>query len=125
MPHPETIKDLGAAARSLISKGTEDVSPETVAALVEGSDEFLREVAEDNAPEQMHAFRKEFAELLKDAEIDRLIVLLDDLDRCLPDTALEPLEAIRLFLFVPRASFVIAADEGMIAYAVQIGRAHV
>src|SRR3546814_13241373 len=96
MPHPETIKDLGAAARSLISKGTEDVSPETVAALVEGSDEFLREVAEDNAPEQMHAFRKEFAELLKDAEIDRLIVLVDDLDRCLPDTAIETLEAIQI-----------------------------
>src|SRR3546814_18449522 len=61
MPHPETIKGLGAAARSLISKGTEDVSPETVAALVEGSDEFLRDVAEDNAPDQMHAFRTEFA----------------------------------------------------------------
>ncbi|PYE80582.1 Qat anti-phage system ATPase QatA [Pseudoroseicyclus aestuarii] len=119
MPHPETIKDLGAAARSLISKGTEDVSPETVAALVEGSDELLREVAANSAPEQMHAFRQEFAELLKDAEIDRLIVLVDDLDRCLPDTAIETLEAIRLFLFVPRAAFVIAADEGMIEYAVR------
>src|SRR3546814_18172371 len=67
----------------------------------------------------MHAFRKEFAELLKDAEIDRLIVLVDDLDRCLPDTAIETLEAIRLFLFVPRAALVIAADEGMIGYAVR------
>lgn len=119
MPHPETIKDLGAAARSLISRGMEDVSPETVAALAEGSDAFQREVAADNAPEQMHAFRQEFAELLKDAEIDRLIVLVDDLDRCLPDTAIETLEAIRLFLFVPRAAFVIAADEGMIEYAVR------
>src|SRR3546814_7680850 len=35
MPHPETIKDLGAAARTRISKGTEDVSPETDAAVVE------------------------------------------------------------------------------------------
>lgn len=119
VPHPETIRDLGAAARSLITKGTEDVSPETIAALVEGSDELLREVAEDSAPEQMHAFRKEFAELLADAEVDRLIVLVDDLDRCLPDTAIETLEAIRLFLFVPRAAFVIAADEGMIEYAVR------
>lgn len=119
VPHPETIRDLGAAARSLINKGTEDVSPETIAALVEGSDELLREVAEDSAPEQMHAFRKEFAELLADAEVDRLIVLVDDLDRCLPDTAIETLEAIRLFLFVPRAAFVIAADEGMIEYAVR------
>lgn len=119
VPHPETIRDLGAAARSLINKGTEDVSPETIAALVEGSDELLREVAEDSAPEQMHAFRKEFAELLADAEVDRLIVLVDDLDRCLPETAIETLEAIRLFLFVPRAAFVIAADEGMIEYAVR------
>lgn len=119
IPQSETIKDLGVAARSLISKGTQDVSPDAVAALVEGSEEFLREVAEDNAPVQMHAFREEFAELLEGAEIDRLIVLVDDLDRCLPDTAIETLEAIRLFLFVPRASFVIAADEGMIEYAVR------
>ena len=119
IPHPETIKSLGAAARSLIGKAAEDMSPEAVAALVESSGEFLREVAEDSAPEQMHAFRKEFAKLLKDAEIDRLIVLVDDLDRCLPDTAIETLEAIRLFLFVPRAAFVIAADEGMIEYAVR------
>ncbi|MCG8060576.1 MAG: KAP family NTPase, partial [Candidatus Thiodiazotropha endolucinida] len=45
--------------------------------------------------------------------------LLDDLDRCLPETAIETLEAIRLFLFVPKAAFVIAADEGMIEYAVR------
>ncbi len=119
IPQPETVKDLCAAARSLINKGAEDVSPETLAALVEGSNEFLHEVSESNAPEQMHAFRKEFAELLADAEIDRLIVLVDDLDRCLPDTAIETLEAIRLFLFVPHAAFVIAADEGMIEYAVR------
>lgn len=119
VPHPETIKDLGAAARSLLGKGAQDMSAEAVAALVEGSDAFLSEVAEDSAPEQMHAFREEFAKLLEDAEVDRLIVLVDDLDRCLPDTAIETLEAIRLFLFVPRAAFVIAADEGMIEYAVR------
>ena len=53
------------------------------------------------------------------ADIDRLVVLVDDLDRCLPEIAIETLEAIRLFLFVPRAAFVIAADEGMIEYAVR------
>ncbi|MCE8003960.1 Qat anti-phage system ATPase QatA [Billgrantia ethanolica] len=119
IPHPETIKELGTVARSLIGKDPKEISPSTVTALIEGSDEFLREVAVDNAPEQMHAFREEFAELLENAEIDRLIVLVDDLDRCLPNTAIETLEAIRLFLFVPRAAFVIAADEGMIEYAVR------
>src|SRR3546814_13240077 len=67
----------------------------------------------------MHAFREEFEELLRRADIDRLVVLVDDLDRCLPETAIETLEAIRLFLFVPKAAFVIAADEGMIEYAVR------
>ncbi|POF33912.1 Qat anti-phage system ATPase QatA [Roseibium marinum] len=119
IPHPETIKDLGTAARALIASGANDVTPENIAAIVEGSNEFLREVEEDSAPEQMHAFREEFAELLERAEIDRLVVLVDDLDRCLPETAIETLEAIRLFLFVPRAAFVIAADEGMIEYAVR------
>lgn len=119
IPHPETIKDLGTAARMLFDKGAGDVSPETLTTLMESSDEFLRNVAEDSASQQMHAFRREFAELLEDAEIDRLIVLVDDLDRCLPNTAIETLEAIRLFLFVPHAAFVIAADEGMIEYAVR------
>jgi hypothetical protein len=46
-------------------------------------------------------------------------VLIDDLDRCLPDTAIETLEAIRLFVFTARTAFVVAADEAMIEYAVR------
>ena len=116
IPHPETIKDLGAAAHAVVVKGGEGATAENLATLVGGSNDFLREVEEDSAPQQMHAFREE---LLKRADIDRLVVLVDDLDRCLPEIAIETLEAIRLFLFVPRAAFVIAADEGMIEYAVR------
>ena len=119
IPHPETIRDLGAAARAVLARGGEGATAENLATLVGGSNDFLREVEEDGAPEQMHAFREEFEELLQRADIDRLVVLVDDLDRCLPEIAIETLEAIRLFLFVPRAAFVIAADEGMIEYAVR------
>lgn len=119
IPHPETIQDLGAAARAVVATGGEDASAEQLSALVGSSNDFLREVETENAPEQMHAFREAFEELLKRAEIDRLVVLVDDLDRCLPQIAIETLEAMRLFLFVPRAAFVIAADEGMIEYAVR------
>lgn len=73
----------------------------------------------DNLPETIHAFRKDFQELLDEAKIDQLVVLIDDLDRCLPETAIQTLEAIRLFLFVPRTAFVIGADEAMIEYAVR------
>ena len=119
IPHPETIRDLGAAARAVLARGGEGATAENLATLVGGSNDFLREVEGDSAPEQMHAFREEFEELLQRADIDRLVVLVDDLDRCLPKIAIETLEAIRLFLFVPRAAFVIAADEGMIEYAVR------
>lgn len=39
--------------------------------------------------------------------------------RCLPATAIDTLDAIRLFLFVPKTAFVIGADAGMIEYAVR------
>src|SRR5207244_12140846 len=55
----------------------------------------------------------------KEAGIDQLIVLIDDLDRCLPDTAIETLEAIRLLVFTSRTAFVVAADEAMVEYAVR------
>jgi hypothetical protein len=47
-----------------------------------------------------------------------LIAFIDNLDRCLPDVAISTLEAIRLFLFMPRTAFVIAADEDMIRHSV-------
>lgn len=49
----------------------------------------------------------------------RLIVLIDDLDRCLPETTIEALEAMRLYFFVPRTVFVVAADEEMLRLAVR------
>ncbi|MBB4383403.1 putative KAP-like P-loop ATPase [Bradyrhizobium sp. SBR1B] len=75
---------------------------------------------EKNVPEAIHEFREEFRELLDEAKIEQLVVMIDDLDRCLPSTAIETLEAaIRLFLFVPKTAFIIGADEGMIEYAVR------
>jgi len=64
-------------------------------------------------------FRDDFQDLIKAAEIDQLIVFIDDLDRCLPNTVIDTLEAIRLFLFVSKTSFVIAADERIVEYAIK------
>lgn len=43
-----------------------------------------------------------------------LVFLVDDLDRCLPDKAVEVLEAIKLFLEVEGCAFVLALDEEVI-----------
>lgn len=69
-------------------------------------------------PKEIDELRACFAEILDDLEI-RLVVLVDDLDRCLPNTAISTLEAMRLMLFMPRTSFIIAADEEMIRHAVR------
>ena len=70
-----------------------------------------------NPPEEIAAFRREFSDLL--SSIDRkLVVFVDNLDRCLPANAIATLEAMRLFLFLPRTAFVVAADEEMIRHAV-------
>lgn len=119
IPHPDTLEDLYEATSGLIGKSKDSIAAADLKTVAEQADQCLKEAELETAPEQMHAFREEFEELLHRADIDRLIVLVDDLDRCLPNTAIETLEAIRLFLFVPKAAFVIAADEGMIEYAVR------
>lgn len=67
-------------------------------------------------------FREDFEALLASdglKHISRVVVLVDDLDRCLPETVVETLEAIRLFLSAKGMSFVIAADEERVAEAIQ------
>ena len=77
-------------------------------------------ISEDTSSlKEFNEFRDNFRELLEAAEIDKLVVIIDDLDRCLPPVAIETLEAIRLFMFMEETAFVIGADEVMIRYAVK------
>jgi len=67
-------------------------------------------------------FQTEFRVLmgLKElAHLARVVVLVDDLDRCLYPTVVDTLETIRLFLAVPKMAFVIAADERRVADALR------
>jgi hypothetical protein len=70
----------------------------------------------------LEEFRDEFGTLLGSDDLTHVkavVVLVDDLDRCLPETVVESLEAMRLFLAVPKMSFVIAADEERVADAIR------
>lgn len=64
-------------------------------------------------------FKKEFGELIIESEIDNLVVMIDDLDRCSPERIIETLEAIKLFLSVPKTTFIIAIDDSVIKYSVK------
>ncbi|KAF0957674.1 KAP family P-loop NTPase fold protein [Rhodococcus sp. T7] len=73
---------------------------------------------ESSPPREIQALRDSFEKALEEIGVT-LVVLIDDLDRCLPDTTISTLEAIRLFLFLENTAFVIAADDSMIKHAVK------
>ena len=74
---------------------------------------------ETSSYKEMAEFRANYKELFKAAHIERLVVLIDDLDRCLPKVAIETLEAVRMFLSMENTAFIIAADDAMIRYSVK------
>ena len=117
IPMPDQIGDLLHVIRALI--------PDSLKKEKEGGESakdlkgLLKPKSPKRTPKEIEEFRKAFDKLLTAAGIHQLVVLIDDLDRCLPDTAIETLEAVRLFVFTSRTAFVVAADEAMIEYAVR------
>jgi hypothetical protein len=64
-------------------------------------------------------FRSRFAGLIESlAELAAVVVFIDDLDRCLPETVVDTFEAIRLVLGAPRTAFVVAANQKIVESAV-------
>lgn len=120
IPTPDHIQAIVHGAEALLADPAKLLTKENVQATVNDLKDLTKPgKGSKNAPEEIAGFRKAFDKLLSAAGIEQLIVLIDDLDRCLPDTAIETLEAIRLFVFTSRTAFVIAADDAMIEYAVR------
>lgn len=122
IPTPEQIHAVVGTLEGFLADPTKLATKENVAAVIGGVKGFLKPAEgsdSTNVAEEINAFRKAFDELLENAGVEQLVVLIDDLDRCLPDTAIETLEAVRLFVFTSRTAFVVAADEAMIEYAVR------
>ena len=84
----------------------------------ETAKEFLSQQSDEETVLGIRDFHRDFAELVKESGISTLVVFIDDLDRCNPETIIETLEAIKLFLFAPQTVFIIGADERLIKYAV-------
>ncbi|MCH4813734.1 KAP family P-loop NTPase fold protein [Vreelandella neptunia] len=93
-----------------------DVDAEGIAAAAGG---LLRPSEPFSMPAHIQAFRDTLESLLDDLKVT-LVIFVDDLDRCLPQTAISTLESIRLLLFIPRSAFVVAADNDFIKAAVKV-----
>lgn len=119
LPSPDQLSDIVGFIGSKLGSPADVLSKENAEAVVEEAKGYLKEKGESpSVPSEIRAFRAAFQDLMKAAKIKKLVVLVDDLDRCLPETAIETLEAIRLFVMLPNTAFVIGADENMIKYAV-------
>jgi hypothetical protein len=67
---------------------------------------------------EIRKFRQDFQEMIDKTDIKSLIILIDDLDRCLPERIIETLEAIKLFVAVPKTAFIIGADPRIVRHAI-------
>lgn len=88
----------------------------------EGAEEFLKDIIKKNEDDEVtivREFRDDFKEMIDKSEIKKLVVIIDDLDRCTPDRLIENLEAIKLFLNVEKTAFVIGADPRIVRHAIE------
>lgn len=104
----EGLKSLG---ENVQDQGKRDKMIETITANFSDSNQSVSK--------EFDSFSNTFNELLEASSYDKIVVLIDDLDRCLPNVVIETLEAVRLFMFEKSTVFVVAADEIMVEYAVK------
>ena len=80
--------------------------------------EILAEYNQAAHPEK--AFLNEFESSLKEwigdtlDDNERMVIFIDDLDRCMPEIALQVLEALKLYLNIKKLIFVVGVDKDVI-----------
>ncbi|MCP4248446.1 MAG: AAA family ATPase [bacterium] len=104
---------VGAEADVGVAKGSAEAKVDLDA---------LSKIAEDyrqtSHPEK--AFLNEFETALREwvkaslAADERMVIFIDDLDRCLPEVVLEVLEALKLYLNIPQLIFVVGLDRDVV-----------
>jgi KAP family P-loop domain len=111
---PETLKLTGTVTEAVAKQFSpllDDPAPRPADPAANPVDDPITDVSE---------FRTEFAALIESADppIAAVIVFVDDLDRCLPETVVDTFEAIRLFLNTPRTAYVLALNQGVVESAI-------
>lgn len=88
----------------------------------ENAEEFLRDIVKEHEEEDstlVREFRDDFKKMIDKSDIKKLVVIIDDLDRCAPERIIENLEAIKLFLNVEKTAFIIGADPRIVRHAIE------
>lgn len=110
------LAQLNKLVEELASKGVENLTENSVDAIRrERIKIYIEQVR------SLEQFQEKFRTLVKSyVAPGRLVVFVDDLDRCLPEKAIEVLEAIKLFVDAPGCVFVLGLAQEVIARGVEI-----
>lgn len=132
---PKAAKATGAAALKLSFSFLPGFATQAVEAaqkaIGEGKDAenlfdaFQREVIQHRQAQlrSIEQFQIEFGNLIDQHILkngQRLVVFVDDLDRCLPEKAIQVLEAIKLFLDVRGCIFVLGLDQSVVTQGIKV-----
>lgn len=126
----ETAATVGKVMKSIVAglsikvgvPGAIDFSFDANKALAAG-DELRREAIEARVPRSFYhasfkALEGAFEAFVGKPPRRRLVVFVDDLDRCLPESALQVLESMKLFFDLDGFVFVVGLDDEAIKYIV-------
>jgi Leucine-rich repeat (LRR) protein len=78
-----------------------------------------REAAHPELP-YLHPFESVLERWVRDSlgKNQRMVIFIDDLDRCMPDIALQVLEALKLYLNIPGLIFILGVDKEVVGQLV-------
>ncbi|MDR0682060.1 MAG: KAP family NTPase [Dysgonamonadaceae bacterium] len=88
----------------------------------DNAEDFLKDIIRKKGVDEtslVRDFRNDFKTMMDKSKIKRLVVMIDDLDRCTPDRIIENLEAVKLFLNVDKTAFIIGADPRIVRRAIE------
>ncbi|GAA4699951.1 KAP family P-loop NTPase fold protein [Nocardioides conyzicola] len=113
-----TSPDLDPGVVDLAAAGAGALAGEVNAALADPPASAGENERATVYPEDIKTFRTLFGDLVAAAPYEAVIVLIDDLDRCLPETVVDTFEAIRLFLNTPQTAYVLALNQTVVESAI-------
>lgn len=117
------ISLIFSKAKELLPKDLKNIVPtwDEMKDLIKEEDykEIIETSGSLNSTKIIARFRKDFEELVTEAQYKCVVIYIDDLDRCSPERVIQCLEAVKLFLNVSKTAFVIGADERIIEYAIE------
>lgn len=71
------------------------------------------------APSSDEEFETLFRDIVKDSCAERIVIFVDELDRCSASEVVETLDTIRTFLDIPGCVFIVAADQQVVEQALR------